>query len=165
MSIFLETERLVLKTPELSDLDNLVVLRSDPDVMKYTGDDIQDKEEVKEVLDFFISYYNAHGMGFFSVFEKETGNFVGQAGLFHLLFDETQPEIEIAYRLHKRFWGKGYATELAKAIIRWGFQHLSKDKLIASSYPENISSQNVLKKAGLDFRGKVKLDDGTELFR
>jgi GrpB-like predicted nucleotidyltransferase (UPF0157 family)/GNAT superfamily N-acetyltransferase len=165
MSIFLETERLILKTPELSDLDNLVVLRSDPDVMKYTGDDVQEKEEVKEALDFFISYYDKHGMGFFSVFEKETGSFIGQAGLFHLLFDDTQPEIEIAYRLHKKFWGKGYATELAKAIIQWGFQHLSKDKLIASSYPENVFSQKVLTKAGLDFRGKIKLDDGTELFR
>ncbi len=126
MSIFLETKRLIVKTPELSDLDNLITLRSDPDVMKYTGDDVQDKEEVKEALVFFISYYNKHGMGFFSVFEKETNSFVGQAGLFHLLFDDTQSEIEIAYRLHKKFWGKGYATELAKAIIQWGFQHLSK---------------------------------------
>lgn len=165
MSIFLETKRLILKTTELSDLDNLVALRSDPDVMKYTGDDVQGKEEVKEALNFFISYYDKHGMGFFSVFEKETGSFVGQAGLFHLLFDERQPEIEIAYRLHKKFWGKGYATELAKAIIQWGFQHLSKDKLIASSYPENVASQKVLKKAGLDFRGRIKLDDGTKLFR
>ena len=164
VGIFLETKRLILKEPELSDFDDLVALRSDPDVMKYTGDNVQGEEEVKEALDFFISYYNKHGMGFFSVFEKETGKFIGQAGLFHLLFDETQPEIEIAYRLHKKFWGKGYATELV-AIIQWGFQHLSKDKLIASSYPENIASQKVLTKAGLDFRKKITLDDGTELLR
>jgi RimJ/RimL family protein N-acetyltransferase len=165
MSIFLETKRLILKTPDLSDLDNLIILRSDPDAMKYTGDDVQKKEEVKEILDFFISYYDKYGMGFFSVFEKETNSFVGQAGLFHLLFDDTKSEIEIAYRLHKKFWGKGYATELAKAIIQWGFQHLSKDKLIASAYPDNISSQKVLKKAGFDFSRKIKLEDGTELFR
>lgn len=81
-------------------------MRSDLEVMKYTGDDVQNKEEVKEVLDFFISYYDKHGMGFFSVFEKENGDFIGQAGLFHLLFDDMQLEVEIAYRLHKNSGGK-----------------------------------------------------------
>jgi GrpB-like predicted nucleotidyltransferase (UPF0157 family) len=165
MSIFLETTRLILKTPELSDLNNLIILRADPDVMRYTGDGVQEQETVKEALNFFISYYHEHRMGFFSVFEKDSGDFIGQAGLFHLSFDDKQPEIEIAYRLHKQFWGKGYATELAKALVHWGFENLSKDKFIASCLPENIASQKVLQKAGLDFIRKIILEDGTEILR
>lgn len=165
MSIFLETERLILKTPELSDLDNLVALRSDLEVMQYTGEGAsQTKEQVKEYLNFAISYFNKHGMGFCLIFEKESGQFIGEAGLFHLLFDDTQPEIEVDYHLHKKFWGKGYATELVKALVQWGFQHLSINKLVSAAYPNNVASQKVLKKAGFDCRSKKQLPDGKELF-
>lgn len=165
MIIFLETKRLILKLHELADFDNLLALRSDPDVMKYIGDGFTHKEEqVKRFLNITISYQEKHGIGFCSVFEKESGNFIGQAGLFHLGYSDEQPEIEIAYRLHKAYWGKGYATELAKALIRWGFDHLSVDKLIAAVDPNNVASQKVLKKAGLDFRDKRKWYDGRELF-
>jgi RimJ/RimL family protein N-acetyltransferase len=165
MGIFLETKRLILKTTELSDFDNLLVLRSDPDVMKYIGDGTTHTEEqVKRFLSLAIPYQEKHGIGFCMVFEKESGNFIGQAGLFHIGYDDTQPEIEIAYRLHKKFWGKGYATELAKALIHWGFQHLPVNKLIAAVDPDNTASQKVLKKAGLDYTGKIKWYDGRELF-
>jgi RimJ/RimL family protein N-acetyltransferase len=165
MSVFLETERLILKKPELSDIAYLVALRSDFEVMQYTGEgEAQTEEQVKEYLNFAIAYKKKHGMGFCLVFEKETGKFVGEAGLFHLLFDDTQPEIEVDYHLHKKFWGKGYATELAKALVRWGFQHVATNKLVSATYPDNIASQKVLKKAGFDFKGKKQLSDGTELF-
>lgn len=164
MTIFLETKRLILKQHELADFDNLLALRSDPDVMKYIGDgSTHTEEQVKRFLNTTIPYQEKHGIGFCSVFEKESGNFIGQAGLFHLGYADEQPEIEIAHRLHKACWGKGYATELAKALIRWGFDHLSVDKLIAVVDPANVASQKVLKKAELDFRGKRKWYDGREL--
>ncbi|HRD69010.1 MAG TPA: GNAT family N-acetyltransferase [Legionella sp.] len=103
-------------------------------------------------------------MGFCLVFEKESGNFVGEAGIFHLLFDDTQPEIEINYHLHKKFWGKGYATELAKALIDWGFQHLLINKIVAASYPKQTASQRVLQKSGFNFKGKKLTSDGLELY-
>jgi GrpB-like predicted nucleotidyltransferase (UPF0157 family) len=163
MGVFLTTERLILKTQEYSDLDNLVALRSDPDVMRYIGDGIpQTQAKVQDFLSMTIAYQEKHGMGFCMVFEKESGVFVGQAGLFHIGYCDTQPEIEIAYRLCKKFWGKGYATELVRALIEWGFQHLSVNKLIAIVNPENVASQKVLIKAGLDYRGKRKWYDGSE---
>jgi GrpB-like predicted nucleotidyltransferase (UPF0157 family)/RimJ/RimL family protein N-acetyltransferase len=165
MGIFLETKRLILKTAELSDLDMLVALRSDLEVMENTGyGGTQTKEEVREYLDFAIPYQKKHGMGFCLVFEKESGDFVGEAGLFHLLFDDTQPELELGYHLHKKFWGKGYGTELVKALVRWGFQHLSVNKLISTTYPDNVASQKVLTKAGFDCMRKKQLPDGKELF-
>jgi GrpB-like predicted nucleotidyltransferase (UPF0157 family)/GNAT superfamily N-acetyltransferase len=165
MTIFLQTERLILKTSELSDLDNLLALGTDPEVMKYIGDGtIQTEEKVKRSLSIAIPYQEKYGMGFCSVFEKDSGNFVGQAGLVHLGIDDSHHEIEIAYRLHKNFWGKGYGTELVRALIRWGFEHLSVYKLIAVAAPENIASQKVLKKAGLDFTGEIEWYDGRKLF-
>lgn len=165
MTVFLETKRLILKKQELSDFDDLLALRSDPDVMKYIGDgSVHTEEQVKRFLSMAIPYQEKHGIGFCMVYAKDSGHFIGQAGLFHIGYSDAQPEIEIAYRLHKQFWGKGYATELAKALIQWGFQHLSVDKLIAAADPENIGSQKVLKKAGLDCTGKIKWSDGRELF-
>jgi GrpB-like predicted nucleotidyltransferase (UPF0157 family) len=157
MNTFLETKRLILKTTELSDLDNLIALRSDPDVMKYIGKNgaVQTKEEVEKFLTTAIEYQKKHGFGFCSVFGKATGAFIGQAGVFHLSFYDEQPEIEIAYRLHKKFWGKGYATELARALIRWGFQHLPNKRLVALIDPENARSRRVLEKAGMYYTGKV----------
>lgn len=165
MNIFLETKRLILKAPRLSDLDKLVTLRSDFEVMKDTGEGgAQTQEQVQDYLDFALSYQKKHGMGFYLVFEKESGHFVGEAGLFHLLFDDTQPEIEIGYHLHKKFWGKGYATELTKALTHWGFQHLFINKIVAAAYPNQTASQKVLQKSGFDFKGKKQTPGGTGFF-
>lgn len=92
-------------------------------------------------MDHSDPYFKKHGLAFFSVFEKETGVFVGEAGLFHLGFDDTQPDIELAYRLNTQFWNKGYATELAKALIKWGFEKHQLPKIIAMVYPDNERSR------------------------
>lgn len=165
MNIFLETERLILRLPTWSDLDNLVALRSDPDVMKYIGDgSIHTQAQVERFLNIAIPYQEKYGFGFCSVFEKETGEFIGQAGLFHKGFYDEQPDIELAYRLHKKYWGRGYATELAKALIRWAFENLSVDKIVSAAEPENIASQKVLLNSGFLFLGKQHWRDGQELF-
>lgn len=155
MNAFLETERLILKKTEQSDFDNLVALRSDPDVMRYAGRGVQTKDEVQKFLDTVISYQKKHGFGFCSVFEKETGEFIGQAGLFHVGFYDEQPEIEIAYRLHKKYWGKGYGTELTEALIRWGFKNLPLSKLVAFVHPDNLASHRILQKCGMRRLGIV----------
>jgi predicted Zn-dependent protease len=70
-------------------------------------------------------------------------------------FDVTQSEIELAYRFHTKFWGKGYATESAKALIEYGFNHLSLSHIIAAAYPENERSRRVLEKCGMLYRGML----------
>ena len=165
MNIILETSRLSLSAPQLSDLDKLADLRSNYEVMKYTGEGgLQTKEQVQDYLNFAINYYMKHSMGFFLVHEKDSGLFVGEAGLFHFLFDDTQTDIEIGYHLHPQFWGKGYTTELTKALIHWGFQNSLINKIVASSYPNQTASQRVLQKSGFEFKGKKYTSDGEELF-
>ncbi|HAU0262623.1 TPA: GNAT family N-acetyltransferase [Legionella pneumophila] len=156
MSIVLETKRLVLKPIALSHFDDLVALRSDPEVMKYIGDgSTRSKEEVLDFIHCSLDYYARYGLDFFSVFAKKTGVFVGQAGLFHLGFDVKQPDIELAYRLHKKYWNKGYATEFARALIQWGFKHLALPKIIAMVHPDNERSRRVMEKSGMSYHGMM----------
>ena len=147
--VCLETSRLILKMLSLSNLNDLIQLRTHPDVMRYIGEGkIQTKEQVEHFLTTALAYQEKHGLGFCAVFEKMAGHLIGQAGLFHLGFDDTQQEIELAYRLLPAYWGKSYATELAKALVDWGFTHLPVNKLVAATHLDNIASQHVLKKAG-----------------
>lgn len=134
----------------------MVQLRADPDVMRYIGQNgtIQTSEEVATFLSSAIAYQAKHGFGFCSVFEKDSGSFVGEAGLCPLVLDKNQTDIEIAYRLHKRYWGKGYATELVRALIEWGFTHLPITRLIAVIHPENTASRHVLEKVDMLYAGK-----------
>ncbi len=147
---------------EPSDLKDWILLRQDPVVMKYLGK-VKTKEEIENFFtDVAIPYYEKHGLGFFSVFEKETGSFIGQAGLFHLGYDDTQTDIEVAYRLLEKFWGKGFATELANALIEWGFAHLPVKKLVGGAWVANVASNRVLKKVGMHYTEK-KMNDSHEV--
>jgi len=153
MSIFLETDQLTLNEPQLSDFDNLFKLQTDEQVMKYIGDGIRNRQEVIDFMEKSIQHFQKHGFGFCTVFEKESKEFVGQAGLFYLVYDDTQPDIEVGYRLARKFWGKGYATVLTKALIAWGFQNISVQKLVAVTHLDNTPSSRVLEKSGIVFCG------------
>lgn len=159
MGIFLETKRLIIKPSELGDLDNLCALQADHDVMEYIGKGVRSSLEVNKWLEKSISHHKKHGFSFGSVFEKESGIFVGQAGIMYLNYDDAQPDIEIGYRLYKKFWSNGYATELAKALIQWGFKNLSVNTLVAVTHPKNTRSRHVLEKSGMNYVGIVNCYD------
>jgi [ribosomal protein S5]-alanine N-acetyltransferase len=151
MSIFLETERLIIKAPSAADLDDQYQLQSDPDVMQYIATGARTRAEVEKSLQLFINHYQKHSFSLGSVFEKATRQFIGRAGLIYLALNDTQSDIEIGYALLKPYWGKGYATELTKALIEWAFSNLSVDKLMGVTRPENKNSRRVLEKAGMHF--------------
>lgn len=155
MSIFLETKRLIIYTPELADFDNLFALQSDADVMKYIGQGVRTHTEVITGLEKAIAHQKKYGFSLGCVFEKETGAFVGRAGLIYLAYDETQPDIEVGYALTKAAWSKGYATELAKSLIDWGFHHIHVKRLVAVINPENDRSRRVLEKVRMNYVGRA----------
>ena len=164
MSIkIIETERLILQVPQSSDLNDLIALRTDPEVMRSVsgfGQEfgtgvIQKIDEIKHQLSLAQDYFDTYGLGFFCAFEKKTGEFIGQAGLFHLSFNTSQSNIELAYRLHKKYWGRGYATELAIALIDWGLYTYKLPKIIAPVHPGNERSIRVLEKSGMQCEGTI----------
>jgi len=151
MRVFLETDRLVLRQFTSADADNLVSLDADPDVMRYvTGGTPTSREEIEsEVLPAFLGYYQRYeGYGFWAVIEKETGEFLGW---FHFRpYEDGAPgEVDLGYRLRKSAWGKGYATEGSRALIRKGFTEFGVQRVVAQAMAVNQASRRVMEKAGL----------------
>src|SRR6204780_2522742 len=151
MQVFLETDRLGLRGVTAADVDNLVDLDADPDVMRFiTGGIPTSREEIQdEVLPAFLAYYQRYeGYGFWAAIEKATGEFLGW---FHFRpgKDAAPGEVELGYRLRKSAWGRGYATEGARALIRRGFTVSGVQRVTAEAMAVNLASRRVMEKAGL----------------
>jgi ribosomal-protein-alanine N-acetyltransferase len=156
MTHFIETERLYIDVPTLLDINNWQDVHSDQETMKFLGG-ARDRDTTLEWLQNDISHFKKHGFCLGSVFEKETKLFIGIAGLVYLNYDDNQQDIEIGYQLKKNFWNKGYASELAQAIIKWGFLYLKVNRLVAVTRPNNQKSQHVLEKAKMQYEGMIQL--------
>ena len=153
MHVFLETERLVLRRFTGDDVSNLVELDGDPEVVRFVnGGRPTSREEIEDdVLPAFLDHYERYaGAGFWAAIEKPTGLFVGW---FHLRPAAGAPpgEVELGYRLRRSAWGKGYATEGARAVVDQGFTELGVERIVASTMVVNVASRRVLEKAGLRF--------------
>jgi RimJ/RimL family protein N-acetyltransferase len=160
MHVFLETRRLVLRRFTLADVDNLVSLDADPDVMHFiTGGVPTARDEIEnETLPEFLGYYERYeGYGFWAAIEKATGEFLGW---FHFRPREEGPpdEAELGYRLRKSAWGKGYAAEGSRALIRKGFTELGVRRVVAETMAVHVASRRVMEKAGLTLARTFRAD-------
>lgn len=145
----IETERVYLRPFTFDDLDAFAVICSDQDVMRYIGAGRPlSREETKTRLNSIIEHRNKHGFGVWAAVDKSTGTLMGYCGLQFL--DNTS-EVEVGYRLAKRFWGVGLASEAAKASLRYGFETLGLGRIVAVVQPANLASQHVLEKIGLSY--------------
>jgi RimJ/RimL family protein N-acetyltransferase len=153
----IETPRLVLRPFTLEDLDEFALLCADPDVMRYIANGEPQSRECAEIrFNALIKHWNDHGFGPFALTAKSSSEFAGFCGLQYL--DDTR-EIEVGYRLAKRFWGMGLATEAAKASLRFGFEELRLDRLVAVVQPENVASCGVVEKIGLRYLRDARFYD------
>lgn len=153
MQVFLETDRLVLRRFTEADVDNLFALDSDPDVMRFLGDGTPAPRDViqNEVLPKFLHEYERFaGYGFWAATLKSTGEFLGWFE-FRPREGGSLDEVELGYRLRKSAWGRGYATEGARALIRKGFTELGVQRVVATTMTVNSASRRVMEKAGLSF--------------
>lgn len=149
----IETERLFMKPLTLNNFEEMRLLSSDPEIMRYITGRAETPEETKKKLERLVLHYEKHGFGFCSVYEKISGEFIGRAGLIYLELNDQQPDIEIGYTLGKKFWNRGYATELVNALINWGLKNLAVKRLVALIDPENTESRHVAEKCGLQYLG------------
>jgi RimJ/RimL family protein N-acetyltransferase len=153
----LETDRFIAKLPTQNDLDEWTKLFTDPEVMYYIHNKVKDAAEVhKKYLEPSIKHADKYGFSSCSIFAKDTGEFVGASGIFHYYWDETQPDIEIGCFLHKKWWGKGCARELAQGFIDWAFKNLAISKLVADANPLNENSWGTMQKLGMQYVGIIK---------
>jgi len=144
----IETERLLLRIYKPEELETVYKMLSDKDVTRFYPPGFRiTREDVLSSLPRRIKRWRERGFAHLGVFEKENENLIGYCGL--QFFDNT-PEVEIYYGFFKDFWGKGFATEAAKAMLRFGFEETSLDKIVAGTHPDNIASQKVLTNIGLN---------------
>jgi ribosomal-protein-alanine N-acetyltransferase len=141
-----ETERLILRKWTLDDVDSLFNLNSDPEVVKYTGNDAFKNKQ--EVIDLISNYeqYEKYNMGRWVVELKVTNEFLGWCGLKYV-----DDEVDLGYRLLQQHWGKGYATESSVASLDYGFNRLGLKRIIGRAMKENVNSIHVLKKIGMKY--------------
>ncbi len=154
MHVFLETDRLVLRRFTEADVDNLVELDSDPEVMRYlTGGRPTPRQDIEsEFLPRMLGYYARYeGFGFWAAIEKSTGDFLGWFHFRPARKDSRPGELELGYRLRRSAWGKGYATEGSRALVRKGFTELGVERVAAFAMAVNAASRRVMEKSGLVF--------------
>jgi len=145
----IETPRLFLRPFAPDDLDEFALLCADPDVMRYIANgEPQSRERAEMRFNALLKHWNDHEFGLWAAITKAGTEFIGFCGLQYL--DNTR-EIEVGYRLAKSFWGMGLATEAAKASLRFGFEELGLDRVVAVVQPENIASWRVIEKIGLRY--------------
>jgi RimJ/RimL family protein N-acetyltransferase len=153
VDVYLETERLILRRFTPADVDLVTALDADPAVMRYVnGGRPTPRDEIRDVyLPAWMAYYEAGDRyGFWAAIEKRTSAFLGW---FHLRPHEGEPDDqpELGYRLIASSWGRGYATEGSRALIRKAFRGLGAHRVYAATMVVNVASWRVMEKAGLLF--------------
>lgn len=151
------TERLLIRSLRDSDHADLCAVFTDPVAMRFIGTTgaTRSPEEVRERMGRMMELERERGLAFWAVELREAdeaagapaGTVIGDCGLVPIA--HKGPEIEIGYRLAQRFWGRGYATEAARAVLSHGFGALGLERIIAVTIPENYASQHVLSKIGM----------------
>jgi ribosomal-protein-alanine N-acetyltransferase len=154
MKIFAETERLILRELTPTDDKGMFELDSDPEVHRYLGNKpVTSIEQSRQEIAFIRTQYAENGIGRWAVIEKTSGNFVGWSGL-KLNKKEVNKHssfYDIGYRLIKKYWGKGYATESAMAALNYGFNELKLKEIYGMADINNTGSNRILTKLGLTF--------------
>ena len=156
----IETERLLLRGWRDEDLEPYAHICADPEAMRYMGRGAMTREQTAESVGRYVRHWDEHGFGLWGVEDKGTGRFIGRIGLmYHDDWPEGEHKTEVGWLLDRSVWGRGLATEGARASVRHGFEELGLERIISIAIPENKASRRVMEKAGLTYRGKTRWKD------
>lgn len=144
----LRTPRLELRELRVEDADEFFALNADPEVLRHVPDPPFDSPG--GAREFLANYreYERHGMGRWAVQRSEDGAWLGWCGLKR---EPALGEVDLGFRLHRRFWGVGYATEAARACCALGFGELGLSRIVGRAAVDNAASIAVLRKCGMRF--------------
>ncbi len=142
----MNTPRLILRTWRDEDLEPFARLNADPEVMRHFPS-VQTREESDASAARIRAHFEANGFGIWVVEEKGGAPFVGTIGLLRVSFEaHFTPCVELGWRLVRNAWGKGYATEAAREALRFGFEELGLEEVVAFTTPENVRSRRVMER-------------------
>jgi RimJ/RimL family protein N-acetyltransferase len=146
----LETERLFLNFYSDKDKLHFINLFTDKKVMKYVDKGVLTTEQAEAFWQKLFETLYPQNFKIWAVFTKEDSRYVGHAGIHQRL--GKKEDMEIVYFLSSDAWGKGFATEIARKLIEYGFDTLSLSEIFATVDDDHYTSIRVLKKAGMKFK-------------
>lgn len=153
MKQMIETERLILRLWREEDIIPFTEINSNEEVMEYMPKCLSCEETVqfyRRIVDEFKTF----GYGLYAVELKENETFIGYVGFHHFNFEaEFSPGIEIGWRLAKKYWNQGYATEAAKACLDYASKHRMFDRIYSFTAVCNRRSEHVMQKIGMKLQG------------
>ena len=143
------TERLILRKWRESDREAFARMNADPLVMEHFPA-LLSREESDALVDRAEAHLEQHGFGPWAAELRETAEFIGYVGLVIPQFEAAfTPCVEIGWRLAREYWGKGLATEGARALVRHGFEVQGLLELVSFTVPANLRSIRVMQKLGM----------------
>ncbi|MGI6004594.1 MAG: GNAT family N-acetyltransferase [Christensenellales bacterium] len=142
-----ETKRLYARQLTADDFDDAAEILTDPQTM-YAYPSPKTREEVHAFIQKHLDNYEKHGYSWWAFIDKESGEYVGHAGLLWLDL-EGEDILEVGYHVKKKHWGKGYATEMARAVKRWAFAHTDAERVYSLIAQTNRASVHVAEKNGM----------------
>jgi ribosomal-protein-alanine N-acetyltransferase len=158
----LETERLRIRPFTMEDAEAFYAILSEPEVFTYLPDEMPGLDEVRELIEWLGMRYQddstKHIKYTFAVTRKDTGELIGWCGLGDL--DFAPDKKELYYGCGKEYWGKGYGTEAARAMVDTAFRVLGLPLLTAVVKPANVASVRIIEKCGFVQKGIVEGIEG-----
>jgi len=142
-----ETERLVARQLSLQDVPALTDILSDPEVMKFSVRGVCDEGATRKFIDWCIECYSSHGIGPWALLEKVSDSLIGFCGVGPELVNDVE-EINLGYRLARRFWNQGFATEAVNGVMNYYFDKKHCESIVVIIEPEHTASVRVTEKAG-----------------
>jgi len=153
-SKILQTARLWLRPFAWEDVDVLHRMWTDPDVRRYLWDDeIIARQRAADEVEESIKSFSRNGFGMWVVMLSGATEVSGFAG-FRLFGTPQRDKKELMYGMAPILWGRGYATEVAEELLRFGFEVLGEERVWARTDPPNVASMRVMEKAGMTYVGR-----------
>jgi RimJ/RimL family protein N-acetyltransferase len=157
----LETDRLTLRMLRASDFEAYAEMCADPEVQRYIGDGQPLARPMAwRNLAMMVGHWSLRGYGLWAAQERPSGVFVGRIGFWN---PDGWPGFELGWMLRRSFWGRGYATEGARAALEYAFTRLQQEQVISLIRPENAASIRVAQRLGERLVGPTDLMGRTAL--
>ena len=154
------TERLILRPWKNEDYLPYAEMNANPRVREFFPT-ILTREQSDAEIRYIQSAYERDGFTMFAAELIPTGEFIGFIGMVTMTFavpSVPQPAVEIGWRLALKFWGKGYATEGARGVVRYAFETVKLKEIVAITVPTNIRSRRVMEKIGMKHFPELDFD-------
>jgi len=156
MNPIIRTPRLAIRNWTLADLPAMAAINANPEVMRYFPA-TQTEEETKGFIQRAQKSYEEHGYTYFAVDHLVDQKMIGFIGLAYQKYESPfTPATDIGWRLDPAYWGRGLATEGAKASLKYGLEELKLSKIISVAVKQNLPSIKVMEKIGLGKIGEFK---------